>query len=164
MPTVQLHNGVPLLVDGAVAVDPACCCDDGSGDCPCPDLSTLCVSISLTDYDGNVYTADETNMSWTEAGDYGVVYLGGGFAYSVEVSCTQGVVNITAGWAGFIENCNCTSGTGTALLSCTPETQSTYYLDSVTFDIDFYDIGEPCNQNCPAKPGSVTVTISEPPC
>lgn len=159
-----MQNGMPLIVDGDVATALACCCDGDDCESSCPDLSTLCVSISLTDYNGNVYTADETNISWTEAGDYGVVYLGGGFAYSVEVSCTAGVVNITAGWSGFIENCNCTSGSGTRLFLCTQETQSDYYIDSTTFGIEFYDIGQPCNENCPPDAGSVTVTVSRPPC
>lgn len=163
MPTVYLQDGVPIVDGGAVAISDACCCD-GTLDCPCPDLSTLCVAISLTDHNGTIHARTEADISWDEAGTYGIVYMGGGFAYSVEISCTQGVINITAGWAGFIDNCNCTSGTGTALFTCTQETQSTYYLDTAAFDINFYDIGEPCNENCPPSAGSVTVTISAPPC
>lgn len=162
MPTVYLQDGVPIVDGGAVAISDACCCD-GTLDCPCPDLSTLCVSISIVDYNGNTLTADQDDIFWDEAGTYGSVFVGG-FEYQIEITCAQGVLTIAAFWAGYVQDCNCTAGFGEALYSCTQQTQATYYLVTASFEMQFYDVGSPCFEACPDNPGSVTVTISAPPC
>lgn len=163
MPTVYLQDGVPIAENGAIAISDACCCD-GTLDCPCPDLSTLCMSFSLTDYNGNTSTADQDDVFWDEAGTYGSFFIGG-FEYGVEIICVQGVLTVAVSWAGYIQDCNCTSGYGEHIASCTQQTQSTYYLlDNVTIQIEFNDAGGACNESCPPSPGSLTVTISEPPC
>lgn len=154
MTLIAFQNGKPIFRDGKVGIEQTCCCNECP---PCPDFSTYCVTLTLTDYNGNVSTADEGDIFWDDEGTYGSVFIGG-FEYSVEIVCVQGVLTVAVFWAGFIQNCNCTAGYGELIQSCT------YVVDNATIDIVFGDAGGPCNQNCPASPGSLTVTISEPPC
>lgn len=48
MPIVQLVDGKPLLVDGKIATDAACCCDDGTP-CGCPvTLANCTLTVNYT--------------------------------------------------------------------------------------------------------------------
>lgn len=152
MTLITFQDGKPVMRGGMVGTEQSCCCD-----CPpCPDFSALCVSVSITDYNGNTLTADQDDIFWDDEGTYGSAFVGG-FEYQLEIVCVQNVLAIAVFWNGFIQNCNCTAGFGEALFNC-------QYLVTASFPIEFDDAGGPCLPACPGSPGSATITISEPPC
>ena len=159
MTLITFQDGQVVMRDGQVGTEQACCCQECA---PCPDLEELCVSITLTDYNGNVYTADQDDIFWF--GNTGTVYFAG-FDYAVTIACDiagASGISITAGWASLIANCICTSGSGTASIQCFQSAD--WYVGTASGEIQFDDIGPPCDGGCPANLGSFSVTFSEPPC
>lgn len=151
-----LQNGLVVLVDGKVGTGQECCCPPP---CVCPDLESLCISVTLTDYDGNVYNADQNDMIWFDG--IGSIYFKG-FEYSVSIACSNGVITVIAGWVGFPPDCICTSGGCSTSYAC--DGTADWYADTASCDLAFDNIGVPCGDGCPANLGNVTVTISDPPC
>lgn len=160
MTLITFQDGVAVMRDGKVGTEQACCCEDGCA--PCPDLESLCISITLTDYNGNVYTANEADVSWF-AGT-GTVYFNG-FDYAVTIACdleAVGGISVSAGWASLIDDCICTSGFGNDGLACSNAEK--WYLGTAAATIQFDDIGLPCGGGCPADLGTFSVTFADPPC
>ena len=135
------------------------CCPNCS---PCPDLEQLCISITLTDYNGNVYTADQDDIIWSNG--IGSVYFSG-FDYVVNVECDipiLGGIYVSAGWAGIIGTCICTSAQADDVIECA--NTDDWYVATASGTIEFDDIGMPCDGDCPANLGTFSVTFSDPPC
>ncbi len=159
MTNITLQDGMVVMYGTSAGTELDCCC---GGCAPCPDLESLCISITLTDYNGNVHTADEGDIFWF-AGS-GSVYLAG-FDYAVTILCdtstTPGGIGVNAGWGGFIGACGgqCTSGSGSALLECSPS--ANWYAATVSGTIFFH---QACDPGCPANLGTFSVTFSDPPC
>lgn len=160
MTLITFQDGVAVMRDGKVGTGLECCC---GGCAPCPDMESLCISITLTDHNGNVFTADQGDMFWFNG--TGTVYLDG-FAYAVGISCTvangSGGISVFGGWASLIPGCDCTSASGSESIPCAAA--AGWHVGEVTFDLFFDDVGIPCAGGCPATVGTVTVTISDPPC
>jgi len=159
MSTLSTQGGKLLLRQDKLGTEQACCCSNCA---PCPDLEALCIAITLTDYDGTVYTADQDDIAW--AGGIGTVYFSG-FDYAVTIACdivALGGISVTAGWSGLIGTCICTSGQGNDSLVCSEAED--WYLGTASGTIEFDDIGLPCDGDCPANLGSFSVTFSDPPC
>lgn len=156
MTLITFQDGRAVMRDGKVGTEQACCCQPP---CVCPDLESLCISLTLTDYNGNVSNADQADFFWF--GGVGTAFIDG-FSYSVSISCADGVISVFAGWAGFIENCVCTSGGSATSYSC--DGTADWYARTTLLQMPFDNIGIPCDAGCPANLGSVTVTISNPPC
>lgn len=160
MTLITFEDGLAVMRDGQVGTEQACCCPPP---CVCPDLESLCISLTLTDYNGNVFTADQDDLFWFNG--VGTVYLDG-FGYAVILSCTvsdsSGGISVIAGWASFIPGCDCTSASGSASIPCAAA--AGWHVGEVTFDLVFDDVGFPCAGGCPATVATVTVTISDPPC
>lgn len=155
---------MPLTVsDGALVVhgdklgtEQSCCCQDCA---PCPDMESLCIGITLTDYDGNVYTADQNDLFWF--GGSGFVYFKD-FEYAVLVSCNTSnpaqSIGAYVSWNALLDGCESTSGNGSDALPCSPD--SGWYLGTVAGQIQF----DPPSGGCPGSLGSFSVTFSDPPC
>lgn len=159
MTLITFQDGGVVFRGGKVGTEQECCCQECA---PCPDLEALCISITLTDYDGNVYTADQDDIIW--AGGTGTVYFSG-FDYSLTIACditVLGGISVTAGWASLIDDCICTSGAGDDFIQCSQAED--WYLGTASGTIEFDDIGVPCGGGCPANLGSFSVTFTEPPC
>jgi hypothetical protein len=159
MTLITVQDGAVVFHNGKVGTEQACCCSNCA---PCPDLEALCIAITLTDYDGTVYTADHDDIVWS--GGTGTIYFSG-FDYSVTIACdinTLGGINVTAGWSGLIGSCICTSGSGTDGIPCS--SAEDWYLGTASGTIEFDDIGVPCDGDCPANLGSFSITFSDPPC
>jgi hypothetical protein len=73
-----------------------------------------------------------------------------------------GGISVTAGWAGLIGACICTSGRGSDGIACSEAED--WYLGTVSGTIEFDNIGIPCDGDCPPDLGSFSVTFSNPPC
>lgn len=158
MTKITFQDGKVVMRDDKIGTEKECCC----GCAPCPDLESLCISITLTDYSGTVHTADQDDIFWF--GGTGAVYFSG-FDYSVTIACdisVLGGISVTAGWASMINDCLCTSGSGADSIACS--SASNWYLGTASSVIEFDDVGFPCDGGCPANLGSFSVTISEPPC
>lgn len=141
--------------DGKVGAGQSCCC----GCAPCPDLQSLCVAATLTDYNGDVFTADEGDVFWFG----GTGYLSFG-SYTLTISCavagSSGGISVNALWNDFLEECGgqCTSAGGGADIPCSAAAD--WYATNVEFAILF---DEPfCD--CYPVMGNVSVTFSDPPC
>jgi hypothetical protein len=160
MSEITFQDGKVLFRDGKVGTEQACCC----GECaPCPDLQSLCISITLTDYNGTVYTADETDVFWFMSGDSisGSVNFPN-FDYSLLLRCENGNISVFAGWAFVIAGCICTSGGGSAVIPCSSDPK--WYLATASGEIEFDQFGDPCDGDCPPNLGSFSVTFSDAPC
>jgi hypothetical protein len=162
MTLITFQDGTVVFRGEKVGTEQACCCPVCA---PCPDLESLCISITLTDYNGTVYTADEDDIAW--AGETGTVYFSG-FDYSVTIACdiaVLGGISVSAGWAGLIGSnlgCICTSGRGDDGIPCSPDPQ--WYAGTASGTMFFDDIGVPCEPECPETLGTFSVTFSNPPC
>ena len=160
MTLIAVQDGGVVFRDGKVGTEQACCCEQP---CVCPDMQSLCISVELTDYSGVVHAATQDDIIWT--GNSGVVYLKD-FEYVVQISCTVvdgiGGIDASAGWAGLLDDCICTSAGGDDTIPCSAA--GDWYLGELSGVIDFDDIGVPCDGGCPSNVGSFSVTISEPPC
>lgn len=160
MTLITVENGKVVLRSGKVGTEQACCCEQCA---PCPDLESLCIDITLTDYDGTVHTADETDIIWS--GGTGTIYFKG-FEYVVTIACDTSnpaeSLSAIVGWGGLIDDCICTSGSGSDAMPCS--TDQDWYLGTLSGSIVFDDIGVPCAGGCPANLGSFSVTFADPPC
>jgi hypothetical protein len=154
MTLITLQDGRLVLRDGQVGTEQACCCDTCA---PCPDLESLCISVSLTDYEGTTHTADQDDFIWS--GGSGFVYLKG-FEYALFVSC-NGDIDVTVGWGSFLAECGgqCTSGEGSGTLPCSQDAD--WYVGTISGLILFAEV---CDPGCPENLGTFSVTFSDPPC
>lgn len=155
MTLITFQDGAVVFRDGKVGTEQACCCDTCA---PCPDLQSLCISVSLTDYEGITHTADESDFIWNDASS-GFVYLKG-FEYALFVSC-EGDLNVTGGWGGFITECGgqCTTGETSGTLPCSEAAD--WYVGTISGTIFFTEV---CDPGCPENLGTFSVTFSDPPC
>jgi hypothetical protein len=162
MTLISFQDGRLVLRGGKVGTEQACCCQECA---PCPDLESLCISITLTDYNGTVYTADQDDIVWF--GNTGTIYFAD-FEYAVTIACDIemfGGISVTAGWAGLIDSnlgCICTSGRGDDAIPCSSDLQ--WYEGTASGTMFFDDIGIPCEPDCPETLGTFSVTFSDPPC
>jgi len=188
MSPLTVQDGKLLLRDGKLGTEQACCCKKCEGPCddenpcpegcecvdgeccpeciPCPDdFTSLCFSVTLTDYEGNTTTLTQDDITpgflfffWNSPN---------GTSLSVSifclVDCGGGVVVAASGSVSGFPGCFCTAAAGGATLKCTNE--EGWHLGTITGNIVLEDTAG-CGDDCPDFDiaGSFSVTISEPPC
>lgn len=157
MTLIALQGGKVVMYGDKVGTEQECCCP---AVCVCPDMQSLCISISLTKFDGSTVTLDQDDFIW-----FGLSGVASASEYTIFISCDvtdgEGGITVSGLWADTPEGCFCTSGVGSAFIPCSAEVD--WYADTVTANIEYEDIGISCD-GCPPTLGSFTATISDPPC
>jgi hypothetical protein len=93
MTLITFQDGGPILTDGKIGTEQACCCDD----CACPDFSGYCSLVEWTNLGGNCTGSNEFEgddpSTGTTAGCQSVV---------LEISCndTTKIVTLKLTWFG----------------------------------------------------------------
>lgn len=191
MTLIAFQNGQPIFRGGLVGTGQACCCGGCSGpcsttsdcapqckcvdgecrkcDCPsCEYMTSLCISATYTlrgcngSFSNNQFSsfcdAASGLVRWASGvcGDFGGILI--------TVACYGGEFGASAS-AGFLatpEGCFDTSPQGGFSIPCLSPPGFDGIIGSHSFDIKLadWDEGECANQVI----GSVTVTITEPPC
>lgn len=152
-------NGLLLRVGNALAAGENCCCGI---ECDCPDIESLCIQFSLTDYNGDTQTVDNEGLFFYN----NAAFWASDNGYNLTISCVQDngstTINISVGWAGFIEDCACTSAVGGGQIECVDNADD-WYVSTVSGTIEWAD-SVPCDNGCPANLGSFSVAIANGPC
>lgn len=157
MTLIALQGGKVVMYGDKVGTEQECCC---SAVCVCPDMQSLCISVSLTKFDGSTVTLDQDDFIW-----FGLSGVASAAEYTIFISCDvidgEGGITVSGGWADVPEGCFCTSGSGSAYIPCSE--QPDWYASTAGANIEYDDIGISCD-GCPPTLGSFSVTISDPPC
>lgn len=171
---VQLKDDKVLLVDGNVALDPACCCG-----CPCPTLTNVTLDLSITGSASGGMTDPECaqtvnvtrSRSW-DATATGGVLPGDKFRYTCDPSGT--IQFETADPSGFkIDDSltdgadgSCSRGMGDTL-SGTTQAIATISLSNINLSADLQalcDLDPPPTVECGVEEAAISSDIPFDPC